>query len=42
MCIEKILQDVGLNYILLSNVVNDVNWLCKEVQARLQMQYVQQ
>ena len=40
LCIEKILQDVGLNYIWLSNVVNDVNWLCKEVQERLQMQYV--
>ena len=35
-------KDVGLNYVWLSNVVNDVNWLCKEVQARLQMQYVQE
>ena len=37
--IEKILQDVGLNYIRLSNIVTNINWLCKEVQNRLQMKY---
>ena len=40
--IEKILQDVGLNYIWLSNVVTNINWLCREVQNRLQMQYIQE
>ena len=40
--IETILQDVGLNYIWLSNVVTNINWLCREVQNRLQMQYIQE
>ena len=40
--IEKILQDVDLNYIWLSNVVTNINWLCMEVQNRLQMQYIQE
>ena len=39
--IEKILQDVGLNYIWLSNNVTNIKWLCREVQNRLQMQYIQ-
>ena len=33
--IEKILQDVGLDYIWLSNVVTNINWPCREVQNRL-------
>ena len=40
--IEKILQDVGLNYIWLNNAVTDADWLCMEVQKRLQMQYIQE
>lgn len=39
--IEKILQDVGLNYIWLNNDVTNVNWLCTEVQKRLQLQFIQ-
>ena len=39
--IEKILQDVGLKYIWLSNNVTNINWPCIEVQNRLRMQYVQ-
>ena len=42
MFIEKILQDVSLNYIRLSNVVTNINWLCREVQNRLQTQYIQE
>ena len=40
--IEKILQDVGLIYIWLSDVLTNINWLCREVQNRLQMQYIQE
>ena len=39
--IEKILQDVGLNYIWMSNDVTHVNWLCAEIQKRLQLQFIQ-
>ena len=39
--IEKILQEVGLNYKWLSNNVTNINWLCKEVETRLQMQFTQ-
>ena len=39
--IEKILQDIGLNYIWLSNNVTNINWLCIEVRNRIQMQYKQ-
>ena len=39
--IEKILQDVGLNYIWLSNNVHNSDWLCNEVKKRLQCQYLQ-
>ena len=39
--IEKILQEVELNYIWLSNNVTNINWLCKEVETRLQIQVTQ-
>ena len=38
---EKILQDVGLNYIWLNNNVHNSDWLCNEVKKRLQCQYLQ-
>lgn len=41
LCIESILQGVGLNYIWLDNDVPNVEWLCKEVKDRLQCQFVQ-
>ena len=39
--IEKILQDVGLNYIWLNDNVHNSDWLCNEVKKRLQCQYLQ-
>ena len=39
--LKKILQEVRLNYIWLSNNVTNINWLCKEVETRLQMQFTQ-
>ena len=39
--IEKILQDVEINYIWMNNDVTNVNWLCTEVQKRLQLQFIQ-
>lgn len=41
LCVENILQTVGLNYIWLDNYVQNVEWLCKEVKYRLQCQFVQ-
>ena len=38
--IEFFLQDVGLNNIWLDHTVTNINWLCKEVQTRLQMQFI--
>ena len=40
-CIQKTLQDVGLNYIWISNNIENINWLCREVKSRLEMQFVQ-
>ena len=40
-CIQKNLQDVGLNYIWISNSIVNINWLCREVKSRLEMQFVQ-
>ena len=39
--VEKILQDVGLNYIWMNNDVTYVNWRYNEVQKRLQLQFIQ-
>ena len=39
--IEKILQDVGLNYIWLNNNVHNSDWLCNVVKKRLKCQYLQ-
>ena len=39
--IQKTLQDVGLNYIWISNTAENINWLGREVKSRLQMQFVQ-
>lgn len=41
LCVEKILQDVGLNYIWLNHDIVNVNWVCAEVKNRLQMQFQQ-
>ena len=41
LCIQKILQDVGLNYIWITKTVPNINWLCREVKDRLEMQFVQ-
>ena len=41
LCIQKILQDVGLNYIWISETVPNIDWLCREVKDRLEMQFVQ-
>ena len=41
LCVENILQTVGLNYIWLDNYVQNVEWLCKEVKYRLQCHFVQ-
>lgn len=41
LCIEKILNSVGLTYVWQENSVNNVDWLCKEVEKRLQSQFVQ-
>ena len=38
-CIKKTLQDVGLNYISIN--IENINWLCREVKSRLEMQFVQ-
>ena len=38
--IEKILQDVGLNYIWLNNNIHNSDWLCNEIKKRLQCQYL--
>ena len=40
-CVEKIFQNVGLNYICMNNDVTNVNWLCTEVQKRLQLKFIQ-
>ena len=40
-CIQKTLQDVGLNYIWISNNKENINWLCREAKSRLEMQCVQ-
>ena len=39
--IQKILQDVGLKYIWITKTVPNINWLCREVKDRLEMQFVQ-
>ena len=41
LCIQNILQDVGLNYIWITKTVPNINWLCREVKVRLEMQFVQ-
>ena len=41
LCIQKILQDVGLNYLWIAKAVPNINWLCREVKDRLEMQFVQ-
>ena len=43
LCIQNawILQDVGLNYIWITKTVPNINWLCREVKDRLEMQFVQ-
>lgn len=38
---RKILNSVGLTYVWLENSVNNADWLCKEVEKRLQFQFVQ-
>ena len=39
LCIQKILQDVGLNYIWIAKTVSNINWPCfsREVKDRLEM-----
>ena len=41
LCVENILQTVGLSNIWLDNYVQNVEWLCKQVTYRLQCQFVQ-
>ena len=35
------ISNVGLNYIWISNNIENINWLCREVKSRLEMQFMQ-